>query len=501
MKEEEVAPLSAEGEGHYGSTEPHKEQARVLFPIQQRWHLVVLVPASVACIFLFAFGQAGNEWAVELVLRSGLSNSVTKTLKSFNLFQSIHALEDEDQMGLALLLWVTSVVWPYVKLLLTLGIFFFALRWPRLEAGLSWVEHLGKWNHVDVIVCYLMMLVVRLKVTALEAEAGFNSTFNVPHEWLSKEQQILAGAPFPLEVQVNGKEGLYLYCTGVCFSMLTGHLTEWMVWSRKNRQTSVLTSMLGDTPRYRQDSSLSVLREHPTAPQDGKSIRLVQLLPAGWQRWLASLLLVGNAVMFVCAISVNYISVEYTLPVVSKDDRAWSVLTGLGDVLTMSRDHWSDQAGTQFVGVLLLVFSVLAPAVRQAIQLYTWMVPVGPRSLRTLMIAMEVASAWSGLDVLLLAVGVTSAEMGGLTEGLGHKLFNALHLDVQCNKCLKFDLNIEGGYWVILTHTVASMVSTYLVRKLYDSALQEETSREEKQDLNTIEFQNVQHVPVVHTAL
>eukprot|EP00656_Telonema_subtile_P050044 TRINITY_DN637_c0_g1_i3.p1 TRINITY_DN637_c0_g1~~TRINITY_DN637_c0_g1_i3.p1 ORF type:complete len:467 (+),score=90.31 TRINITY_DN637_c0_g1_i3:150-1550(+) len=337
---------------------PPKEHALCcnLLPKQQLWHVAVLVPATAACIVLFAFGQTGNEWGIDLILSSGQDDSNEKTLKQFNLFQSIDALQDENQYGLAALLWVTSVFWPYIKCILTLFIFFAALRWPKLEWALPWVEHLGKWNHVDVIVCYLMMLVIRVKITAQDIEQGdpkLGGFGDLIAQLL--EKWLLPKAPLPLELQVNGQSGLYLYCTGVCFSMLTGHLIEWMVWSRGNEQSSVVSSMIGDTPRYRHTSRLTALRlSGPDDQRKAMKLKLSELVPSGWKRWLASALLLANAVLFVCCISIDYIYVEYTLPIINRPNKSYSIITGLLEILTLSRDKLSDQAGTHFVGVLLL---------------------------------------------------------------------------------------------------------------------------------------------------
>lgn len=120
-------------------------------PKHQHWHLWLLIPASIACVILFAVGQCGREWGIEFILGSGESRR-SSTLKSFNLFDSIKALQDEDRLSLAILLWITSVIWPYMKIVLNLCIFFVTIKAPSAIKGLSWVEALGKWNHVDVIV-------------------------------------------------------------------------------------------------------------------------------------------------------------------------------------------------------------------------------------------------------------------------------------------------------------------------------------------------------------
>lgn len=99
------------------------------------------------------------------------------------------------------------------------------------------------------------------------------------------------------------------------------------------------------------------------------------------------------------------------------------------------------------------------------------------------MIVQEVANMWSGLDVLLLAVGITSAEMGSLTAGLGrqaikyligHKAYDEYKLKTLCDGCIKFDLKMDDGYYIMIVHCALSLLINYAIHHVYYSAFDDE---------------------------
>ena len=90
---------------------------------------------------------------------------------------------------------------------------------------------------------------------------------------------------------------------------------------------------------------------------------------------------------------------------------------------------------------------------------------------------------WSGLDVLLLAVGITSAEMGSLTEGIGrsaiksvlgsaaYKEYNVKQL---CDGCIRFDLKMDDGFYIMIAHCALSLIINLIIDRAYYSAFDEE---------------------------
>lgn len=198
---------------------------------------------------------------------------------------------------------------------------------------------------MSMLLCYLMVLVIRIKIEQEKVQEVLQSiepstlTPDGQAFYHYLEDSLLSVLPFPIELQVNGKQGLYLYCTAVCFSMLSGHMTEWMIWSRKSRSKDPLMSMIGDTPRYRRNSDLSVFQDvddKGTHPSDVR-IALNQLVNQQWKRWSVVLLMVSNVILFVCATNISFIYAKFTFPFVNQKDKHWTVFEGLCDVFGMHR--------------------------------------------------------------------------------------------------------------------------------------------------------------------
>ena len=287
-----------------------------------------------------------------------------------------------------MVLWVTSVVWPYLKLVLNLAVFVLSLRWACLSKALSWIEAAGKWNHVrptpqhaaaeqlyvqmDVIVCYLMMLSIRLKIdqhtihTGTEACAealrglefwAANSTASnssliidsgllpdsCPEEWMSSlqglEDKLAELLHLPIQIEVNGRSGLYLYCTAVCLSMCTGHAATLLIWVRSHP----------DAAFWRRTVIKTAIQDMPHTEQRSRLATRV----AGWKMWLVSVLLVCNTAMFIASVTIDFFYVSYKLPIIQVGNDHWSVTSGISKVLSMGRDDASDRAGTVFLGLML----------------------------------------------------------------------------------------------------------------------------------------------------
>jgi hypothetical protein len=88
-----------------------------------------------------------------------------QVLLEASVFTSVKELWNLGSYGLAILIVVTSIMWPYVKLLLSL----YAWMWPfRTARGrerlLVLLDVLGKWSFVDVVVFIEIMVVFRATI-------------------------------------------------------------------------------------------------------------------------------------------------------------------------------------------------------------------------------------------------------------------------------------------------------------------------------------------------
>jgi len=87
------------------------------------------------------------------------------SLLEASIFTSVHELWNARSYALAILIVITSIMWPYVKLLLSI----FAWVCPyrnarRRERLLEIVDALGKWSFVDIFVLLIIMVSFRATI-------------------------------------------------------------------------------------------------------------------------------------------------------------------------------------------------------------------------------------------------------------------------------------------------------------------------------------------------
>jgi len=448
------------------------------------WHAAVVVLGTGASIYLFHQGQVGVEWGINLTLNKGTDEATTKLVKPFTLFGSIDALKNEGRTSLVILLWVTSVVWPYAKVTINLAIFFLSYKWVGMIKALDWIEALGKWNHVDVIVCYVMILAIHLTVTEQEVIDGLNNLEDGIPTWLEAllhkaEIELFDGLKkLPIGAGVTAHSGLFIYVAAVCLSMVTGHFTEWAIWSRQNRQDhGAKELMIGKTPRVQRKEELfpkgEMLTMRDSATNDPARSRrgvgglsLSQILSTAG-KLIGGFLIILNIAVLVVALNTTFINVTYKIPILTPASKHYTIITGLLKVLqdASNLDSASQAGGLRFIACILTVFAVVSPAIRVLTQFVIWFARVSPRSMQMLVKVSEISICWSGLDVLLLAVGIAALNIGPLTVGLAGDINETFgHL---CHDCFEVSVVIADGFWVILAHCVLSVFMNWMVPHVY----------------------------------
>jgi uncharacterized paraquat-inducible protein A len=115
--------------------------------------------------------------ALSLLLASDIGSGVTaeyilikpdgsifqqRTLLTVSIFNSVKKLWEADSYALAILIAVTSIVWPYIKLILSLVSWVVPFKnIRRREHLLEVIDALGKWSFVDIFVLLIIMVAFR----------------------------------------------------------------------------------------------------------------------------------------------------------------------------------------------------------------------------------------------------------------------------------------------------------------------------------------------------
>jgi len=295
-------------------------------------------------------------------------------------------------------------------------------KWiPRDTSTLviGWVETFGRWNHMDIIFCMLMMLCFRMDIA--QSDLGFIGSF-LPAP---------IAQMFPVDVEIHARSGLYLYSLAVCGSMLLGHYA--MFVTRKQRQI-VQTAPYRLSARY-------------------------ESRPGVWYGTATFLFL--NGILLLLAMFTPICSALYSLPLgITKPDRTWSIPTLIQDTAFLQQDDMFSVAGVLLVALLILCFTVVAPVCQLSCQASLWAFKLSPTLRHRVEEMLEISSLWCGLDVFLLATALVMEELGPLTSYFGRTFVKQMHLEqfINCNNndCFQITMQREIGWYFILAHVLVS---------------------------------------------
>jgi hypothetical protein len=121
---------------------------------------------TVATLVLLILSDIGSGVSAEYILRSDEGIIEARSLLVVSIFTSVKELWLSGSYPLAILIAVTSIAWPYVKLLLTFYAWFTPYKTPRgREFLLEMLDAFGKWSFVDIIVLVEIMVAFRYAVS------------------------------------------------------------------------------------------------------------------------------------------------------------------------------------------------------------------------------------------------------------------------------------------------------------------------------------------------
>lgn len=143
--------LSTMHPSHFRNTEAHSVYLRYGIPLYLVCTLTLLINSDV-----------GSGVTAEYVLIQNGEIYEQEHLLKASIFSSIKELWHNGSYPLAILIAVTSVMWPYVKLILTFYSWFMPYRDPRKREFLvEMIDALGKWSFVDIVVLVEIVVAFR----------------------------------------------------------------------------------------------------------------------------------------------------------------------------------------------------------------------------------------------------------------------------------------------------------------------------------------------------
>jgi hypothetical protein len=116
----------------------------------------------IATFGLILASHIGSGVSAELVFTDNGKLIDEAVILTVSIFTSISALWNAKSYALSILVVVTSVFWPYLKLILALFSWFAPIWNPeRREKLIHWLDVLGKWSFVDIFVLLIVSVAFR----------------------------------------------------------------------------------------------------------------------------------------------------------------------------------------------------------------------------------------------------------------------------------------------------------------------------------------------------
>jgi hypothetical protein len=154
VKPDEQEAASSEPETLHVShfrNETHSAYVRYGVPFFMVGTLVLLINADV-----------GSGVSAEYILLRDGEIQEQRELLVASIFSSVHELWLNESYPLAILIIITSIMWPYVKLLIAFYAWFMPYKVPRRREFLvEVIDAFGKWSFVDIVVLVEIMVAFR----------------------------------------------------------------------------------------------------------------------------------------------------------------------------------------------------------------------------------------------------------------------------------------------------------------------------------------------------
>jgi hypothetical protein len=157
---------------------------------------------------LFATGHLAVGATVDILLRLGDDRFDMPAYFTFSIAQSTIDMYNSGAVFLAFVVIIFSGVWPYLKLIVMLFLWFapaYIVRPDNRGSAFAWLDTLGKWSMIDVFVMVLSIV-------------GFNVVVNPP-----AALDFLWEGLFSVQLLVTPRWGLYANLLAQLVSQLSSH--------------------------------------------------------------------------------------------------------------------------------------------------------------------------------------------------------------------------------------------------------------------------------------
>ena len=372
-------------------------------PASWRYGLVLWLVATLVLLVTSDVGS-GVRALTQTVPRAGLNfQSEEQVLLEASVFTSVGELWEAGSKPLSIFIVITSISWPYIKLLLTMYAWVAPMRnATRREYLLIALDLFGKWSFADVVVFTVIVVVFR--------------------------KTIPIGAGF-LEVWIQPQWGLYGFISASMLSLMATHA----VLHLHRRVLYGPAMQVAETDR-------STVASHMSTPS----------------QLLSTLFLVISFAVYLTGIILHFFHVSNIQQGSVRDTDDYS-LTSVGRDLPDAKRDDEPAGGLVYLQVVWFLLGVAIPLLLVVLSMVLLYAPLTMAALRRWLLVTEVAASWSCAEVFLISIVLAIREIPTFGDGL---------IDTGCSQCYRVSTEFDAaGTTAFAVGTVTCMGAVLVILK------------------------------------
>lgn len=375
-----------------------------------RYGVLVWLTATLALLLASDLGS-GVKALTETVPDASLGldfQSDVQVLLEASVFTSVKELWNAGSQALSIFVAITSIAWPYIKILLT----FYAWCMPIVNAKRRYrlivaLDVLGKWSFADVVVFAVIVVVFR--------------------------ETIPIGAGY-LEVWIRPQWGLYGFISASMLSLMATHAVLFhhrlVMYGRQEVPSAMTTA------------------DPPQPPVPSVSSQLSNGTKIAWM-----LLLLVSFVAYLVGAMLDFFNVTDTQGGIERGSEDYS-LARIGRDLPDSKRDYESAGGLIYLQIVWFLLGLVMPLLLVLVLAILSCKSFSVRALRHWLFVGEIALSWSCSEVFLVSTVLAIREIPTFGEGL---------IDTGCNQCYAVTTEFKAQVAVLILGTVIKYFSAALI--------------------------------------
>jgi hypothetical protein len=481
-------------------------------PCTVQWLVPIVILGN---IVFFLSGHLSLGATVNITAEVAGEKFTIDNFFEFSIARSTIDIWNAGGQGLAILILIFSGIWPYTKLLMTLAIWFMSpsrLSVSKRGTVLLWLDWLAKWSMIDVFTLVICIAAFRVSIESPD-------TSYLPEDFYSVEMMVI-----PLW-------GLYANMIAQLISQLTSHViinyhrriitmasleksqaisaglsgpstsisipvqtSQMQVYRADLEKADIIQSvslasipMETNEPKIGEDTELkeSLRKHHFSRPHRGETEKLVA---RNYVDKVLFLFAISLIILVIVGCSLPSFSVELFGLVglavefgqefqteATVHHSVFSVVKLLFDqanYLGTARDY----VGLIFLSILFISTLLFIPIIQSIGLLMQWYRTTTVTQKQKTAVRLEILQAWQYLDVYLVALFVTSWQLGPISSSMINKYCQNLEtmfahmvhygvLKEEDAQCFTVTSHIENGAFALaLGATLLAFLSTFVFK-------------------------------------